>query len=82
MAQFPLCVLAGEGDGICPMDDVRAWHLVAADQFEVKQFPGAVSYTHLYTPWSSFGIPEKNRVLAERIQDKFDPNGVLKRMYL
>lgn len=40
LAQFPLCVLAGEEDTICPLDEVRAWQSVAACQYELKQFPG------------------------------------------
>ena len=59
-----------------------AWEGVSTTKEEMNLLVKQGLDSLIYTPWSSFGIPEKNRVLAERIQDKFDPNGVLKRMYL
>ena len=59
-----------------------AWEGVSTTKEEMNLLVKQGLDSLIYTPWSSFGIPEKNRVLAERIQDKFDPKGVLKRMYL
>lgn len=59
-----------------------AWEGVSPTREEmvllVKKGMGSLTYA----PWFSIGTSEKHRVLAEQIQDKFDPNRVVKRMYL